>query len=233
MKCAVMALAFCLGGRPLSAYGASTPGAPNEPMSDATAARTSFIQSRLDQGTDPARQWYYGWLVGYSVAAAVQGSIGIATHDEALRASMLVGAAGSALGTLSVIAFPFPPTHAASELRASDGLTLQQRHAFALESLRTCAEAERQGRSWLPHALGVAVAAAQGLVLWVGFDQPIDGAESAAVSLVVSEAQIFSQPVRAVDDLARYDHQFPPPRRSALQWHLAPSPRGLSVLVQW
>ncbi|MEP7049772.1 MAG: hypothetical protein ABJB12_05440 [Pseudomonadota bacterium] len=208
--------------------------APSELVSDATAARrTQFIQERLDQGTTSARWWWYGWLGGYSVATLAQGAAGLATHDEAFRASMLVGAAGSGLGILSVIAMPFPPTYAASELRASNGMTAQQRQALALRSLKSCADAENLGRSWLPHALGVAVAAAQGLVLWIGFDRPVDGAESAAVSLVVGEAQIFTQPMRAVDDLASYERQFSRSNGSGLKWRLAPSPRGLALRGEW
>lgn len=218
----------------MAAHAAEPLRAPSELMSDATAGRrTQFIQERLDHGTASARWWWYGWLGGYSVAAVAQVAAGLATHDEAFRATMLVGAAGSALGTLSVIAFPFPPTHAASEVRATDGMPAQQRHALALGSLKNCADAENMGRSWLPHALGIAVAAAQGLVLWIGFDQPVDGAESAAVSLVVSEAQIFTQPTRAVDDLASYERQFSRSHRSALKWRLAPSPGGLAVRAEW
>src|SRR5512133_2271179 len=104
---------------------------------------------------------------------------------------------------------------------------------FALMNFKSNAEAERLGRSWLPHALGAAVAAAQGLVLWVGFHQPVDGAECAALSLVIAEAQIFTQPMRAMDDLAEYQRQFSRPNQSALRWHLAPAPRGLGLLLQW
>jgi hypothetical protein len=234
MKRPVLALTLCVATWPTAAHATEALGGSSELVSDATATRrTQFIQERLDQGTASARWWWYGWLGGYSAAAIAQGAVGLATQDEALRATMLVGAAGSALGTLSVIAFPFPPTHAASELRATNGTPAQQRHALALGSLKSCADAENMGRSWLPHALGVAVAAAQGLVLWIGFDQPVDGAESAAVSLVVSEAQIFTQPMRAVDDLASYERQFSRSHRSALKWRLAPSPRGLAVRAEW
>jgi hypothetical protein len=234
MKRPVFVLAWCVGTLPMAAHATEALGGPKELISDATAARrTQFIQTRLDQGTASARWWWYGWLGGYSVAAVAQGAVGLATHDEALRASMLVGAAGSALGTISVIAMPFPPTHAASELRASAGMTAQQRHTLALGSLKSCADAEKLGRSWLPHALGAAVAVAQGLVLWIGFDQPVDGAASAALSLVVAEAQIFTQPMRAVDDLASYERQFSRSQGSALQWRLAWSPQGLAVRAQW
>lgn len=230
----MLALAWCLGGWQLCAGATEALAEPRERIDDEAAARgVVLIQNHLDQGTAAARWWWYGWLGGYSVATVAQGAVGVATHDRALRATMLVGAGGSALGALSVIAFPFPPTYAANELRASEGRPVPERHALALESLRACADAETLGRSWLPHALGVAVAAAQGLVLWIGFDQPLDGAGSAAVSLLVSEAQIFSQPMRAVDDYANYQRQFLRPRPTAVQWRLTPSPGGLAVRAQW
>lgn len=234
MRHPTAALAMSLVMWPVRAHATAVPPELSGLVCDAIAARrTEFIQGRLDQGTASAQWWWYGWLVGYSASALAQGAIGIATRDEALRATMLVGAAGAALGALSVVAFPFPPAHSASELRASEGATVQERYSFALRSLKANADAERLGRSWLPHALGAAVAAAQGLVLWVGFHQPVDGAESAALSLVIAEAQIFTQPMRAMDDLAEYQRQFPRPNQSALRWHLAPAPRGLGLLLQW
>jgi hypothetical protein len=223
-----------LGGWPLCARASEKLAEPRERIGDeAAAVRVAFIQNRLDQGTASARWWWYGWLGGYSVATLAQAAVGVATHDRALRATMLVGAGGSALGALSVVAFPFPPTYAANEVRASEGLPVSERHVLALESLRACADAETLGRSWLPHALGLAVATAQGLVLWIGFEQPLDGATSAAVSLLVSEAQIFSQPMRAVDDFASYQRQFLRPRPTAVQWRLTPSPGGLALRAQW
>ena len=234
MRHPVTALVLCLTAWPMCARATETLEGPSDPISDTMAeSRSDFIQTSLDQGSASAQWWWYGWLGGYSAATVAQGAIGIVTHDKALRATMLVGAAGSGLGALGVIAFPFPPAYAASELRASEGVTVQQRNALALRSLEACADAEHMGRSWLPHVLGVAVAAAQGLVLWIGFGQKVDGAESAALSLVVSEAQIFTQPMRAVDDLANSKRQFSRPHQTAVHWHIAPSPRGLAVLLQW
>ena len=228
----MLAVALSLGTWPACAQATEPP--RRDPFDEGVAAsRIAFIQSRLDEGTASARWWWYGWLGGYSVATIAQGAVGIATHDHELRATMLVGAGGSALGAIGVVAMPFPSTYAAGELRASTWLPAPQRQALALDHLESCADAEQLGRSWLPHALGVAVAAAQGLVLWVGFDQPRDAAETAAVSLLISEAQIFTQPMRAVDDLESYRHRFLHPPAAALRWRLTPSPGGLALRAQW
>jgi hypothetical protein len=71
--------------------------------------------------------------------------------------------------------------------------------------LREIAEREKAGRSWKIHAVAGAVNLGSGLVTWLGFKRTVwDGLINFAMNTVITEAQIWSQPVRAVKDYDRY-----------------------------
>ena len=185
--------------------------------------RLELLQDRLDAGEGTSTVWWYGWLGTYSALTVGQGAVYFATDDDQLRANALVGSAGSLLGVVSVLASRLPSISAGADLRRVSGST-RQKITAGEALLDESAEAEAFGRSWVSHGLGFLVAAGQGAVLWGAYDLPVDGAISFAVSLAMSELQIFTQPTRAIDDRREYRARYPVARLSVF-----PTPGGAGL----
>jgi len=72
-------------------------------------------------------------------------------------------------------------------------------------------------------------------VVWKHYDRPArDGLVTFAVGQLVSEAQILSQPTRAVRDLREYESRSDfagaaAPHSAGRGWYVSPTPGGLLV----
>lgn len=163
------------------------------------------MQARLDAGQPAASRWWYGWIGGYTALTLAQGAVFAQSSDPGVRANMVVGTGGSLFGVLCTLVTRLPAIDAGDALRAgSSSGSYGARVALGERLLNDSADAELLGRSWLAHGIGAVVASAQGLVLWLGYRRPVDGAISFASSLAISEVQIFSQPIRAIEDRDQY-----------------------------
>jgi hypothetical protein len=184
---------------------------PREPEQPPSQARLEFLQQRLTQGQSSSTVWWYGWLAGYSAATVGQGVVYGVSRDPGVRANMLVGGVGSLLGVAATLFSRLPSISAGDKLEKLDGSTpeaAEKKLQLGESLLRQSADAEAFGRSWVAHGVGFLVAVGQGVVLWAGYGRPLDGAISFATSVVISEAQIFTQPTRAIDDRREYDRRF-------------------------
>jgi hypothetical protein len=201
-------------------------------------SRLAYIQHSLDGGQRAADLWWSGWLIGYSVATAGQLATYSNTRDEKQRQDMRVGSVTTALGVGAQLVFPLEAGWFATRLRAVPGDTPEARRvklATAESYLRKAAAQENLGRSWKAHAMAAAVNLAAGLTIWLHYDRPArDGLLAFAVGQLISEAQIFSQPMRAVHDLRQYEQRSDfggvgmaaDPRRS---WYVSAAPGGFVV----
>lgn len=169
------------------------------------AERIEFIQRRLDAGTKPAAAWWYGWLIGYSALAVGQAIPAIFVTDRELRVNLLVGAGATLLGVLSVALLPLPAVWAADKLRRAPP---EEKLALGEKLLKDSAESEEFGRSAVVHLAGAIVSLAQGLILWLGFNYPIDAVVNTLASLHVCEAQVWSQPTHAIRDWQEYQRVY-------------------------
>src|SRR5215831_11943336 len=127
------------------------------------------------------------------------------------RQDMLVGAVTTALGAGGQLVFPLQAGRFAVRLRAMPTDTPEARRvklAAAEGYLRKAAAQESFGRSWKTQTMATAVNLAAGLTIWLYYDRPAkDGFVTLAVGQIVTEAEIFSQPMRAVRDLREYDQK--------------------------
>lgn len=173
--------------------------------------RLSYIQDSLNGGSKAANLWRYGWLSGYSAATVGQLAVYSTTDDEKQRQDMLVGSVTTALGAGGQIVFPLEAGRFAARLRAMPGDTPEARRvklASAEGYLRKAAAQESFGRSWKTQAMAAAVNLAAGLTIWLHYNRPAkDGLVVFAIGQIISEAQIFSQPMRAVRDLREYEQR--------------------------
>jgi hypothetical protein len=170
--------------------------------------RIQIIQSMLDQGKPNANLWWYGWLAGYSAATIGQGAVFVTTNDKSLRQDMAVGAATTFLGALGQIVTPMVPGYAPDRLKMISGSTREERLQklkSAEELLKQSALREKSGRSWQTHAIATVVNAGSGLITWLAFKRDIwAGLENFALNTCITEAQIWTQPTKAVRDYKNY-----------------------------
>jgi len=160
--------------------------------------------------------------------------------DNSFAQDMLVGGATCALGVIGLVMDPFTPATAAKRLRALPEASPLERAAKlkrAEELLRACARRERAGRSLTTHLLNAGVNAAAGVVTVAAFDRPAtDGLITFAVGEAVSLLTIFTQPMRAVRDLKRYeagDLTTGTAGAPAASWSLSVWPGGVGLRLQF
>ncbi len=210
--------------------------------------RLGFLENALVSAQPRAKLWWYGWIAGYSTAAAVQGGLAAANwektgDDKDFAEDMLVGAATCALGAGGLLISPFVPAYGPSALQSMPEGTPEERRAKLLkaeELMRASAKREKDGRGWLTHGLNLGVNAAAGLVTVLVFDRPwSEGLLTFAISESVSLLNIFSQPTRARRDLKNYEIRFlgkPGSYRGGAAgptWYFSVHPGGISFRMQF
>lgn len=183
----------------------------------AVRERIGFLQQRFDEGQGSAKTWWWGWLWGYAGITTAQMAVYFAVpadseDNKTTRDIMLVGAASSFLGVIGQIITPMTPAYAGDELRGLPESTTQQRAAKLRRGealLKESAEREEFGRSWIAHGACVVVNLGAGLIIWQGMHHSFtDGLVNFGAGMLISEIQIFTQPMRAVHDLAEYRRRY-------------------------
>jgi hypothetical protein len=103
--------------------------------------------------------------------------------------------------------------------------------------LKEIAQREKAGRSWKVHALAGVVDLGSGVITWLGFKRTaMDGLINFAINTVITEAQIWTQPMRAVKDYRRYctekTGEIPHPlKRPDCRMYLGSYPGGVRIRV--
>ncbi len=202
--------------------------------------RIRVIQEMLDQGKKGAKWWWTGWLVGYSGATVVQTAVAITGDDLKTRQDWAQGALSTLLGAAGQLIAPLTPGYTSDQLRGmpeatSDDVRLKLEEAE--KQLEACALREISGRSWKTHVLDGSVNLGLGMIIWFGFHRSfMQGFTNIALNTAVCEAQIFSQPTRAIRNYNRYCQQYDPASSlvelpPAVSWHFTMSPGGLGVKI--
>jgi hypothetical protein len=174
--------------------------------------RLQTINQMLGEGKANANRWWYGWLIGYSAATIVQGSVIIISEDLSTRQDMALGAVTTFLGAAGQVFTPRVPGYASGRLNSIPEETSEERRNKLAEAERLLGESasiEERGRSWKTHALYSIVNLSSGLVTWIGFDRSIwAGLGNFALNTAITEAQIFTQPTRAMKDYEKYRKKY-------------------------
>ncbi|MBN1894133.1 hypothetical protein JW906_06545 [bacterium] len=170
--------------------------------------RLGFIRNALESGKPRASLWWNGWLIGYGAATIGQAAVGMTAEDQRTRQDMALGAATTGLGVIGQLLYPMTPSSAPGLLSGISETTPGERSeklAAAEDLLRKSAAREREGRSWQTHAITGLVNLGGGLVTWLGFKRSIwDGVGYFVLNTAITEAQIWTQPTRAVRDEEEY-----------------------------
>ncbi len=178
----------------------------------ATIKDTWSIQVTALKDMAGAEGWWYAWLAGYSAATAGQGVVCLTTDSKALRQDMALGAATTFLGAINQLITPLEPKrrdYPSYREYVSGGKSMSSDQAAEL--LKSLAAWEKKGRSWKTHALAGAVNLGSGLITWLGFKRTVwDGVANFALNTAVTEAQIWTQPVKAVRDYEKLTREAGP-----------------------
>jgi hypothetical protein len=184
-----------------------------ENLSDSIVTeRLQTIKQMLGEGKTNANRWWYGWLIGYSAATIVQGTAVFISEDKSTRQDLALGAATTFLGAAGQVLTPRIPGYASARLALLSEGTREERLNKLSEAEKLLSESariEKSGRSWKTHALYSAVNLTSGLITWIGFDRNIwAGLENFVLNTVITEAQIFTQPTRAMKDYKNYQKKY-------------------------
>jgi len=202
--------------------------------------RLIYINTSLSEGQFNANLWYWGWLSGYTAAATVQLSLYFypdklnKKHPNYARQDMMAGFITTMLGIGGLAIDPMVPGYALCKYRDMPENTPEERLAKLKQAeywLKKSAKRERDGRGWLNHVLNFAVNFTAGMVIWLGFDRPwYDFFITFGPGFAIGEAQIFTQPWRAIDDWQAYQRKYmmaSMPRRDISKgWYMAAYPGG-------
>ncbi|MDX9730087.1 MAG: hypothetical protein RBT50_12545 [Bacteroidales bacterium] len=153
-----------------------------------------------------AERWWYGWLAGYTAATAGQGVVFFTSDSKTLRQDMALGAATTFLGAMGQLITPVlseESDYPSYREYSSGEKSLSAEQAAGL--LKALAVREKEGRSWKTHAIAGVVNLGSGLITWLGYNRTfMDGLENFALNTLITEAQIWTQPMKAVRDYEKY-----------------------------
>jgi hypothetical protein len=202
--------------------------------------RLQVIEEMFIRGKPNVDLWYYGWIAGYSGATVGQGILAIKTNNESLRQDMILGAATTLLGTAGQIITPMAARNAHKLFSGIPENTHEERMQKlnkAEELLKECARNERSGRSWQVHAVTGVVNLCSGLITWQGFKRDLwAGVQNFALNTVITEAQIWTQPTRAMKDYENYCRLYksgetPVASKPGVTWFVSATPGGAKLMV--
>jgi len=202
--------------------------------------RIRVIQEMLDNGKRNANIWWYGWLVGYGSATAVQGVVAVTSDNLATRQDMALGALTTLLGMGGQIISPMVPGYGPGKLEVLPEGTPEENIMKLSEAekwLEESAKREKEGRSWKIHALDGAVNIGCGFIVWFGFKRTwLDGLANVALNTAICEAQIFTQPTRAIKDHNAYCRQYKTGQDLSLcepkvTWSFTMVPGGVGIRI--
>ncbi|MCJ7813416.1 hypothetical protein MUP95_08910 [bacterium] len=214
--------------------------AQNELSDSQIQERLQVIHQVLEQGKSNANRWWYGWLIGYSAATIGQGAILLTSEDKETRQDMALGAATTFLGAIGQILTPRVPGTAPDRLADISESTPEEKSNQLLEAeklLQENALREKDGRSWKTHAITGVVNLSSGLIVWLGFKRSIwEGVGNFVLNTVITEVQIWTQPMRAVTDYDDYIKKYKSGeklgcRKSDTSWSITISPEGLGISI--
>ena len=171
-----------------------------------------FLQRSINYDQKATNQWWYGWMAGYGALTAGQAAVWYSSDNTVLRQDMATGAATTFLGMIGQFISDYQPQHFAEKFnQLPDGTQTERRIKLSqMEKFMTDRSfMEAEARKWKAHLPSLGVNLASGLVTWIGFHRTVwDGVANFALNCVISESQIWTQPLRAKKELKRYHERF-------------------------
>jgi hypothetical protein len=214
--------------------------AQNENSDSIRSERIQFIEKSLKQDEHKTRLWWNGWLIGYSAATVAQGAVYFMSDEKSMRQDMALGALSTLLGVANQFFSPLMPRKEADRLAllpSNSSIEKEKKLQFAEELLQKHALCEKNARNWQTHALYTVVNIGEGAITWIGFKRTVwAGLENFALNEVITEAQIWSQPLRAKKDYETYCRKYKNGDNTlsyqpTIDWYMGAYPGGISLKI--
>jgi hypothetical protein len=199
-------------------------------------AQLSRLQNTLRTNEKGAETWWITWTALYTAATVGQGAVAVASNDLSTRQDMVLGAGTTLLGVASQLLTPvstkfhYLSSDSIAKLSVADKQHLLTQGEAVLKKQSDIALA---GKSWQTHALFGVGNLASGLITWIGFKRPFsEGVFNFALNMVITETQIWTQPIRAKKAYQQYlqsnQRGFEPSRSITPEWYGQVSPASCS-----
>jgi hypothetical protein len=196
------------------------------------------LETVLTYNERKAGQWWKSWTALYGVATVGQGIVAGISDQKSTRQDMILGAGTTALGVLSQVITPVSSGYRAvgpDSMAKMSVSAKQKRLEQEVAYLKKQADLAAAGKSWQTHALSGAVNLASGLITWVGFKRSFgEGLFNFALNTVVTETQIWTQPVRARKEYQKMlrdlqNEGFRPSTDRTPEWYSQAGPGGFCL----
>jgi hypothetical protein len=179
---------------------------------DSTALRIQFLNKSLQSDQQGSKLWWYSWLGFYGAATVGQGTVYFSSSEKSTRQDMALGAATAFAGVVGQFISTFQPVSFAEKINMLPERTIAEQQYKLTQMEKLLADRslmETEARKWKAHILPTGINLVSGLVTWIGFRRTVwDGVVNFGLNCMVTETQIWSQPIRAKRALKRYREQF-------------------------
>lgn len=223
-------LVLCLGAQDAAAEQANQ--LPGEISDAELEQRLEFIAARLAEQRPNARTWQYGWTGFYGVSAVAQGFLAVDADDNDDETNYIVGAVKSTGALAQMLIRPLPAVQSSSRFQAMPSDSRQERLRKLEQGealLRENADRAATRRGWKRHLIGIGANLAGGIII-AAFGDSGDAVSSTLVGIAVSEANIWTEPSRAIADLEDYRSNKWTRRQSGrVTWRIVPRVDGVAV----
>lgn len=210
----------------------------DQPSDKEITERLLIICKMLDRNEKEAGIWWYGWIGFYGTATLGLGAAACFTGKKTTREDMILGAGTTLLGVAGQLIAPVESGYDSNQFAQIRDISNKE----CLEKLRQAelmlkdqAEKARKGKSWQTHAISGVVNLSSGLITSLGFKRSAwDGIVNFALSTVITETQIWSQPTRAMKDYNFYCSKFglsgyQSVKRPDFVWYAYAHPGGIGI----
>lgn len=187
--------------------------------------RILFLEQSLEAQKRPAQIWQYGWTGGFIALAAA--NTALALNGESRTASIVN--ATKSFGSLAILlSDPVPSRLGASVMGSPADTDPEQRLALGEAALLANAKRARTRTGLRRHLTVLAANLIGGGIIWAAGDA--DGALVSSVSgFVIGEAQIWSEPDRAIRDKKSYRSRF----GRDVGWSVRPGLNKINLVFQF
>jgi hypothetical protein len=198
--------------------------------------RLKFIETRLARLSPDARVWQYGWTGFHAASAVAQGVLAVDANDSDDEVNYLVGAVKSTGALAQMLIKPLPAVQSATRFQALPSQSREERLGKLAQGealLHENADRAATRSSWKRHLIGIGANLIGGVAI-AAFGDSSDAVTSTLLGVAVSEASIWTEPTRAINDLEDYQHnKWVQRKTSEVSWHIVPLARRVEVNIRF
>jgi hypothetical protein len=193
--------------------------------------KVDFLQKRFREQTAHGLAWFGTWIALYGALGIGQTILACVLPAGPQRANYAVGAVLSWTGLLGHVVFPYEAGFVERRLdNFDDSKGPEAKAAYAEELMRSAAKQASGMRGWINHVLPVVAGAGAFLVLWLRYNQLVDGLVTFFASTAIAEVRVWSAPTHMEKIQREYDGLTAAP---AISFTPVLVPGGFGLAAKW